>query len=198
MYANELASAPSEAGGRDGGGSGSTTVGTDCSLMVYGAPSEREDSTAAGVDAIGPLGGVWAAQCVRYSHPHDSRPVHSPFTSLHRFGADSASGWASCSIGCIHVHLVVGWVPVDLAEEVVAAEVVAGAGSIWHGDSRHQLQSKRRKKKDQDSPEDHWQVLFHLQTWTGAGQGLACLPLAHWAACGLLDVLDMAMHVTEG
>src|SRR6266404_655909 len=65
--------------------------------MVYGAPSKRGDGTAAGVDAVGPLGGVWAAQCVRYGHPHDSRPVHSLFTSLHCFGADSASGWASCA-----------------------------------------------------------------------------------------------------
>src|SRR6267378_535534 len=55
IYANELAPALSEAGARNGGASGSMTVGTDCSLMVYRAPSKREDGTAAGVDAIGPL-----------------------------------------------------------------------------------------------------------------------------------------------
>src|SRR6266404_968183 len=128
IYTNELAPALSKAEARNGGASGSTTAGTDCSLMVYGAPSKRGDSTAAGVDAVGPLGGVWAAQCVRYGHPHDSRLVHSLFTSLHCFGADSASGWASCSIGHVRLCLAVGQVPVDVAEMVVA-EMVAGTGS---------------------------------------------------------------------
>src|SRR6266404_1946733 len=124
IYTNELAPALSKAEARNGGASGSTTAGTDCSLMVYGAPSKRGDGTVAGVDAVGPLGGVWAGQCVRYGHPHDSRPVHSLFTSLHCFGADSASGWASCLIGHVHLCLAVGQVPVDLAEVVVVAEMV--------------------------------------------------------------------------
>src|SRR6266404_708485 len=129
IYANKLAPALSKAEARNGGASGSTMAGTDCSLMVYGAPSKRGDGTAAGVDAVSPLGGVWAAQCVRYGHPHDSRPVHSLFTSLHCFGADSASGWASCSIGHVRLCLAVGRVPVDLAEVVAVAEMVAGTGS---------------------------------------------------------------------
>jgi len=72
---------------------------------------------------------------------HDSRQVYSPFTSLHRFGA----GWAPCSIGCVRLRLVVGRVPVDLAEVVVVAEMPAagtlaggsGSRSDWR-DSSHQ------------------------------------------------------------
>jgi hypothetical protein len=163
MYTNEPAPALSEAWAGNGGGSGSTMGVTDCSLMVYRPPSKREDGMAAGVDAVGLLGGVWATQHVRYGHLHDSRPVHSPFTSLHCFGADSASGWASCSIGHIRLHLTAGWVPADLVEVVVvaAAETVAGVGgdgsssrSDWRVSgmgvqaiSRSQKKEKKRKKK---------------------------------------------------
>ena len=61
---------------------------------------------------------------------HDSRRVYSPFASLHCFGA----GWAPCLIGRVRLRLVVGQVPVDLAEvvvvaEMVVAEMVTGTGS---------------------------------------------------------------------
>jgi hypothetical protein len=133
MYANELALVLSEAWAGNGGGSGSTMGVADYSLMVYRPPSKREDGTAAGMDAIGPSEGMWAAQCVRYGHLHNSRLVHSPFTSLCRFGADLASGWASCSIRHIHLHLTAGWVPVDLAKVVVVADMVAGMGGDSSG-----------------------------------------------------------------
>ena len=200
MYANEPAPALSEAWAGNGGGSGSTMGVTDCSLMVYRPPSKREDGTAAGVDAVGPSGGVWAAQHVRYGHLHDSRPVHSPFTSLHRFGADLASGWASCSIGCVYLHLAAGWVPVDLAEVVVvaAAETAAGVGgdgsssrSDWRAlgmgvqaISCSQKKEKKRKKKKK-------------RTSGSVGHVRLCLA-AGWVPVDLAEVVVVAEKVAVG
>jgi hypothetical protein len=158
IYANELVPALSEAWTGNGGGSGSTIAGTDSSLMVYRPPSKRKDGMTAGVDTISPSGGVWAAQYVRYGHLHDSRLVHSPFTSLRHFRADLASGWASCLIGHVCLYLTAGWVPADLAEVVVVvAEMVAdmdgngsGSGSDWRvsGMGVQAISYSQKKKKE--------------------------------------------------
>ena len=53
MYANEFAPAISRPeawpGDGGGGGGGSTMGGADCSLMVYGAASRREDGVVVAV-----------------------------------------------------------------------------------------------------------------------------------------------------
>ena len=63
MYVHELAPAiskPEAWPGDGGGGGGSTMGGADCSLMVYGAASRREDGVVVAVGAVGPSGGVGA------------------------------------------------------------------------------------------------------------------------------------------
>jgi hypothetical protein len=67
----------------------------------------------------------------------------------------------SCSIGCICLHLAAGWVPVDLAEVVVAAvETVAGMGgsrSDWRASgmgvqavSCSQIKDEEKKKRKKE------------------------------------------------
>ena len=172
MYANELAPAiskPEAWPGDGGGGGGSTMGGADCSLMVYGAASRREDGAVVAVGAVGPSGGVgatgwvasgkwgvaWAAQCIRYAYPHASRLAHSPFAALHCFGEDSTSGWASCSAGHIHLRLTAGQGPVASGEVVAPLPVImvaagAGSGSDWTPlsgmGSGHQSQLKKRRR----------------------------------------------------
>ena len=173
MYATEFAPAisrPEAWPGDGGGGGGSTMGGADCSLMVYGAASRREDGAVVAVGAVGPSGGVgatgqvasgkwgvtWAARCVRYAYPHASTLAHSPFASLRRFGEDSTSGWASCSAGRIRLRLTAGQGPVASGEVVAPLPVVvvaagAGSGSDWTPlsgmGSGCQVQLKKRRKK---------------------------------------------------